>query len=327
MNSVLLFDTAIGTSNVGDEIIFESVKDGLDDLLSKSVVLRLGTHTKNFSAAHIFRGIKNHGKIRNFCFNTDYKFICGTNMLDKKIPYIGGQFILSKASTLLYKNSILVGVGRISDFEINDMSHRTKNLYKKILSPKYYHSTRDDETKRIVEQLGFKAINTGCPTLWKLTPDFCNQIPKSKAENVIISLSGYPDQIDKQKDKLFYEIIRNNYKNVYVWIQTLFDYEYCQRIIGDANYIFSFKDFDDIMKKGNVDYVGTRLHGGIYALQHKIRTIILAIDERARGFNETNNIPIFERNDIENIEPILNNYLETDIKLNLDNINKFLNQF
>ena len=48
----------------------------------------------------------------------------------------------------------------------------------------------------------------------------------------------------------------------------------------------------------NIDYVGTRLHGGMRALQHEKRTIILGIDNRAIELNKDYNIPVIEQKNL-----------------------------
>ena len=47
--------------------------------------------------------------------------------------------------------------------------------------------------------------------------------------------------------------------------------------------------------QGNVDYVGTRLHAGIFALNHKVRSIIVAVDNRAIEIAKDTNLPIVRR--------------------------------
>lgn len=44
MKQVLMFDTAIATSNIGDEIILKGVYDGLKEILDYHLTFRLGTH-------------------------------------------------------------------------------------------------------------------------------------------------------------------------------------------------------------------------------------------------------------------------------------------
>lgn len=74
--------------------------------------------------------------------------------------------------------------------------------------------------------MGFKAINTGCPTLWRFTEEFCKSIPKVKAKNVVCSVSGHIPQRDIKKDKQMIECLKSNYDKIYVWIQTAIDEEY-----------------------------------------------------------------------------------------------------
>lgn len=57
-------------------------------------------------------------------------------------------------------------------------------------------------TKHALEIMGYKAINTGCATLlWMLTPERCAMIPSQKAENAIISISGYENQANPKQDQ------------------------------------------------------------------------------------------------------------------------------
>ena len=67
----------------------------------------------------------------------------------------------------------------------------TRYIYKNIFSKEYIHSTRDEKTKIFLENNGFKAINTGCPTLWGLTDDLCKQIPCQRKKKVIFTLLSF----------------------------------------------------------------------------------------------------------------------------------------
>ena len=60
-------------------------------------------------------------------------------------------------------------------------------------SLKMYDKNKWDYFKIYVEkELGLKAINTGCVTMWMLTPEFCKSIPKKKADAAIITLTARP---------------------------------------------------------------------------------------------------------------------------------------
>ena len=77
MHNIVIFDTAIGTSNLGDEIIFESVLNEMRTVLDSNFTLRLGTHITNFTLLQMMR--KNM-KVRYFQ-SADWKLICGTNLV------------------------------------------------------------------------------------------------------------------------------------------------------------------------------------------------------------------------------------------------------
>ena len=78
---VLLFDTAIATSNIGDEIIFSSVKDALKPVIEEAAIYRMGTHVENYSSFQMLlhRTLLPDPKIRALSEGSDLKFICGTN--------------------------------------------------------------------------------------------------------------------------------------------------------------------------------------------------------------------------------------------------------
>ena len=48
MKKTVVFDTAIGTSNLGDEIILQCLEEELAPFLDDSFIMRFGTHVKNF---------------------------------------------------------------------------------------------------------------------------------------------------------------------------------------------------------------------------------------------------------------------------------------
>ena len=91
--------------------------------------------------------------------------------------------------------------------------------------------------------------------------------------------------------------------------------------------IYSFSQFKQVCKNGKVDYVGTRLHGGIFAMQCGIRTLIVEIDQRAEGFRLTNNINTIKRDKIQELEEILHSQIKTDIHLRNTEIKAWLSQF
>src|SRR4051812_8281771 len=104
--------------------------------------------------------------------------------------------------------------------------------------------------------------------MWKLTENHCAKIPLNKAEEVVVTFTEYNK--DLIADQRLYEILKKSYKKIYYWTQQPNDYKYIKSI-GDNNVTYidsSLKGLDQILKEKQVDYVGTRLHAGIRALQH-----------------------------------------------------------
>jgi polysaccharide pyruvyl transferase WcaK-like protein len=77
----------------------------------------------------------------------------------------------------------------------------------------------------------------------------------------------------------------------------------------------------------DIDYVGNRLHAGIRALQHGRRTIIVAIDNRAREMGQDFALPTVDRTDIERLEHLVPAPFETAVKLPNEAIARWKAQF
>ena len=73
--------------------------------------------------------------------------------------------------------------------------------------------------------------------------------------------------------------------------------------------------------------MGTRLHAGIYAMQHKRRSIIINVDNRAKDMARTYGLHIIEREQIQDVPNYIKQEIETNIKLNVENIKKWKQQF
>ena len=69
MKKIFLFEPSIGSENVGDQIIVNSIKKEMQDLLSPSFCIELATHTPLSNRYMYFLG------------KSDYKFILGSNII------------------------------------------------------------------------------------------------------------------------------------------------------------------------------------------------------------------------------------------------------
>lgn len=293
MKRIVLFDTAQGTTNEGDYIIKECIDQEMDFLFKSQYIVRYSTHQPISRFYQMFR--KN--LISHVCSTSDYKFLCGTNLFMNSLLRLSPNWNINFTSCKYYEGSIAIGCGM--DMNAKYMDPYTKSIYKKILSHDYIHSVRDEHTKLFFESLGVKAINTGCPTLWGFTPKLCEAIATKKKSNVIFTLTDY--KRNPKLDQEFIEILRTYYNRLMFWVQGYDDYEYLKTltdVTGIEIIPQSYKDYEKALHSDDVEYVGTRLHAGIYAMRHGIRSIIICIDNRAEDMRRSYNLPVVNRKNL-----------------------------
>lgn len=325
MKRVLLLDPSIATGNVGDNIIMECVDQELAFLTEGNFVYRIPTHLPAFhSYATWVRSCVAQG------YGTcDYKFVGGSNLLVKNMRSFYPQWNINIFNYKPLAGSILVGVGAGADEKGNAY---TTSLYRKVLNADYFHSVRDERSKEYVESLGLKAINTGCVTMWKLTPEFCREIPTKKASRCVFTITGRPASFPvRETDQQLVDILKANYDQVFFWIQGDLDWAYFQRLerTEGIHIVPPSKDaYHRLLCEDDLDYIGTRLHGGVYAMRHKKRAIIIAIDERATAINAANNLNCVVQDRIgTELEPMIRSEFETKIVMPFDQIEKWRSQF
>lgn len=315
--TIIRFDTSLGTDNLGDFIIMHYCGKILDEMFPKHTTVNIGTHL--MPAEEQEQTVK----------QTKYKFVCGTNLLTSNIEH-HWRWILPDGvrRKMNYRNTILLGVGW-GEYQ-DACSDYSRMIYRAMLNPNVLHSVRDQYTLNMMHQAGFKnVINTGCPTTWALTPEFCHGIPTQKAKEVVATITDY--RRDPERDNEMLAILSRNYNQVYLWLQGRHDEEYLQTLNVPANLTTipaSLEAYEEVLRKGGVDYVGTRLHAGIHALNYKIRSIILAVDNRATEMGRDVNLPVIQRDEInEKLEKKIQSDFATQIRINQENIDRFQAQF
>lgn len=325
MKKILLLDTSIGTSNMGDFIIMECVRRELNPLLNNNFVFNMPTHLPAFNSFAVFR---NSLAVQNYA-TADLKFAGGSNLLVKDLKTHYPQWNIHPFNSKPLNGTILVGVGAGAGEYTNKY---TTELYQKVLNHDYYHSVRDERSKEYVESLGLKAINTGCVTMWMLTPEFCKSIPRKKADRVVFTLTGNANKtIADVEDQALIDILKKSYKEVFFWIQGDQDLTCFNKMSNTEGIKLippSLEVYDKLLSEDNLDYIGTRLHGGVYAMRHGKRAIIIAIDERAREINKGNNLNCIEKADVpKELEKMIFSEFSTEIIMPFDEINRWKRQF
>ena len=136
--------------------------------------------------------------------------------------------------------------------------------------------------------------------------------------------------MDYEKDKRMVEILKRNYSNKYFWIQGSQDQEYLESLTDtrDITYINPLlKNYHEFLMTKDCDYVGTRLHAGIKAMQMFKRSIIIGVDNRSDDITKTYKLNYVLRENIDELDQMINEKVITDINIDTDKISTFLQQF
>ncbi|MUK29469.1 polysaccharide pyruvyl transferase family protein [Aliivibrio fischeri] len=316
MKLITLFDTSIASENVGDFIIMDAVREQLEELVTVNQIITLPTHD-NFGCEG-----------QRFLKLSEFSLVGGTNLLSSNLLKYK-QWKFSMADLYYLDKAILMGVGWWQYQDKPDFYSRA--VWKRVLNNNMLHSVRDSFTEKQLKSIGVNnVINTSCPTMWKLTSEHCKDIPRSIGKSVVFTLTDYNKDIEADSELI--KVLQNNYEHISYWPQGSGDVSYFHDLVGNNEYKIellspNLSSLNQALRKPNVDYVGTRLHAGIRALQNKVRTVIIGIDNRALEKSRDFNLMVLERKKIIELDKLINSEFVTDILLPIDNINKWKSQF
>lgn len=303
----VLLDTYMDSDNCGDGIIMENCMLQLSDCLDVAALRHIPTH--RFPTEEEKQQLRASRK----------KILCGTNILSGHMRSYGLWRLGADVSP--YRETILMGVG--FDSRDDSFDSFTRQLLRTILSKEGLHSVRDSFSEQKLKSMGIpNVLNTGCPTMWNLTPEHCAAVPVSKANNVVCTVTDYCR--DKVNDKAMLDILLDSYEKVFLWLQGKDDLAYI-RELGYADKLIlvpsTLADYDSVLQQGDLDYVGTRLHAGIRALSKGHRSLIISIDNRAECISSDTGLPVLRREDVcIALKEHLNGNIETIIALPWENI-------
>lgn len=268
-----------------------------------------------FPDARVFR-LPSHEALsrRSYYFlrKSDLCLIGGSNVLASK------GWRLRWCDSIFLRNAICFGVtwGGIGPAP----SFRERMLLRRVLDGNQIHSVRDRYTQNLLDQIGVASVSTSCPTMWMLSPEHCAAIPRGKARNVLFTLTAY--KREPSVDRAMIDILKRHYQTLHFFPQMHGDYTYLQdlnipgvRIIGQ-----NLSSYDQFLASEDVDYVGSRLHGGIRALQFKKRTLVIGIDHRSAEIASDTGLPVLRRTELKELETWVNGYVPTQINLPTENI-------
>lgn len=160
MKLIVNYNPAIGTFNLGDEIISDSIFNEMHQIYQNAFQVNISTH---YEIPKCFADAVSKSK---------YKFVLGTNLLRNNI---------SDFWPIYTELGPMILIGCCWKPEEVKTSDNGAEMYKSVLSKEYIYSVRDSYTEKRLKDIGLlNVINTGCPTIWKFNQSFCNLIPRKK---------------------------------------------------------------------------------------------------------------------------------------------------
>lgn len=313
MKVISILDTSICSSNLGDQIIMDAVKKHLHKIFDPALFIQMPTHDIISKSSY------------DIIKQSNFTIVGGTNLLSSNMDSYN-QWKVDLRDSLHISNIILMGVGWWQYQKIPNLY--TKILYKRLLSKSYLHSVRDSYTEQQLRAIGFtNVINTSCPTMWNLTPDHCAGITPSKSNSVLVTFTEYNQK--QESDVKLARLLDKEYENIYFWTQQPKDYQHMKSMLGDRVIYLnpSLQALDAALSSYPVDYIGTRLHAGVRALQYQRRSLILSVDNRAAEISKDTNLPVVSRDNLGEIGDWIKSTYYTKINIPFDNINEWQNQF
>ncbi|MFS4416953.1 polysaccharide pyruvyl transferase family protein [Maribacter sp. 2307ULW6-5] len=308
-----ILNPSIASTNLGDRIIYDSVWTVLRQVFPYDMFTDYPTQLHTAFDAKTMMSEK------------ELLFISGTNLLSSNLETRHQWKINNSHKRFLKNKVVLFGTGWWQ--YQGGINKYTEKIYNSVLNKNVVHSVRDSYTEQKLHDIGIMNVaNTTCPTLWQLTPEKCATIPRKRANAVITTLTFYHQ--NKVEDYRMLELLEENYEKVYLWLQSTNDHHYYNELNKGFKKIEfvppTVEAYNSILDNADIDYIGTRLHAGVRALQKGLRTLILAVDNRAFEIGRDVNLNVVKRENVDRAIDFINNEYRTEIKLPTQNINKFL---
>jgi polysaccharide pyruvyl transferase WcaK-like protein len=312
MRRIFLLDTWVNDTNLGNRIIMDAIERQMRWVFPGDFVY----HATAFERIRVARPAVE---------TADVVLLAGTNMISADMDRTGA-WALTLRDAIWLRDVVLMGVGWWQ-YQAQKANAYTRVLLHRLLSSRWQHSVRDGYTERRMRALGFDAINTGCPTTWELTPEHCAAIPLSRSATALVTLTEYHK--NPQRDRRMIEQVLERYDDVLFWPQQYGDLPYLRELTqADLRVLEpSLLALDEALERENLDYVGTRLHAGIRALQQRRRGIIVGVDNRGIEMGADLHLPVIGGEHIERLGDWIDADWPTDVRLPVAAIERWCSQF
>jgi hypothetical protein len=310
------------STNLGDVIIYNSVRKILDELFPKMEIIRIASHVPL---------LKKHFEIIR---KSEFTFVGGTNIFTSDIVNGFRLLPIKKEGNLNWlfpglRNLIFLGVGWGIGYN-SPINLKTRIYYRRLLSKKFIHSARDSYSANKMNGI-IEVCNTSCPTMWTL-----NQYEVNRKENntqCLLTLTDYHQDIDL--DTQLIKMCLDNFSTITFFPQGIDDLKYLSSLeIYKSNrdkfnlLPHNIELYYNFVMNEKFTFVGTRLHGGILCMQMRKDAIIVGIDNRATEMGKDTGLPVIKRNEFSLLQKWFNKEpIYSPIQLPVNNIQNWRRQF
>ncbi|MBD5785281.1 polysaccharide pyruvyl transferase family protein [Cellulosimicrobium terreum] len=262
---IVVVDPGTASTNTGDQIISEAVRDELVlPLRARGEVVELVPMHGALTDTH-----------RELVSRASDVVVCGTNLLSDHMRF--------RRSWPWSVDDIELAAGRLTFFGVGWWQYQRAGIdpvsaawLRRLAGPTPW-AVRDDYSLRRLRRAGVPAVHTSCPTLWRVA----KQVLPGGQRRVVVTLTDYNQ--DPLADARLVRTLVETFDEVVFWPQGPGDTQYVEHVRAGAGTVLGrdLAELDAALVVPDTAYVGLRLHGGIRAIQRGVPTLILSVDNRA----------------------------------------------
>ncbi len=285
------------STNLGDVVIFRAIARCLDLLFPGEEICRISSH-EPLEERHY-----------DVLSASRLTFLGGSNMISSDVlTYNQWNFTTQPSDYDLprFRDAILLGIGWWQ--YQGPATPFTSDFYQRVLSPDRLHSVRDRYTAEKLLEAGIaNVVTTACPSMWHLDGVRSDRTV-GWTEDCLVMLTDY--YTNPPDDENFIRLVLDHFRGtIFFFPQGTGDVAYLRSLPSFQEHAHRFEMLEHslesvarLLSSRPVTYVGTRLHGGIVALTHRVPCLILGVDNRATEMARTFHLPVVARNDTLDIQ-------------------------
>lgn len=262
---IVIADTSICSSNTGDQIIVSAAREAVRPLTDRYGLRSIPTHT----------GMGYRG--RRILEESPVALLAGTNLLSAHVGPKQQWRTLPLRSRHRRFVSFGCGFGSGEDRPTKGAT----SFLRATLDSGALHAARDRFSADLLQELGFRAIYTGCPTMWMVDREApeAQPVPEDRCVVILNRTLRRPDL-----DRLVLRAATSSFAHVRFWCQAPFDRAYLTLLPANATEIPPSLQAlaAELRTHPGAQVLTTRLHAAIYSQWFGHRPHLIAVDIRSQ---------------------------------------------